>query len=53
MGMTVTAFSTSARTAEIHQLGATNIISSTDKDALAKVQGQFDIVINTLYVDNE
>ena len=51
--MTVTAFSTSNRVAEIHSLGASHIMSSTDKDVLEKVKGKYDIVINTLFIDDE
>ena len=51
--MTVTAFSTSNRVSEIHGLGATHIVSSTDKAALEKVKGSYDIVINTLFVEDE
>lgn len=50
--MTVTAFSTSDRKAEIHGLGASRIVSSTDAEALAKEVGKHDIVINTLYVSD-
>jgi len=53
MGMTVTAFSTSNRTAEIHALGASHIVSSTDKAALEQVKGKYDVVINTLFVEDE
>ncbi|CAD8158154.1 unnamed protein product [Paramecium pentaurelia] len=54
LGMTVTAFTTSKnREQEIKKLGASNLSSSIDVESLKAEQGKYDIVINTLYIENE
>jgi len=54
MGLKVTAFTTSAhKEAEIKKLGASAISSSIDLASLDKEKGKYDIVINTLFVEDE
>ena len=54
MELRVTAFTTSkSREALLKKLGATDLSSSVDMAELAKMSGKYDIVLNTLFIDNE
>ncbi|KAM3142268.1 hypothetical protein pb186bvf_005677 [Paramecium bursaria] len=54
LGMIVTAFTTSFhREAEIKGLGASKLSHSTDLASLKKEEGQYDLVLNTLYIEDE
>jgi len=53
MGLKVTAFTTSNnKEADIKKLGASGISSSIDLASLALEKGKYDIVINTLCVED-
>ena len=53
MGMTVTAFTTSNRYEELHNLGASEIAHSTDPKSLKDHEGKYDLVVNTLHTVDE
>lgn len=55
MGMEVTAFTTSMkeRAAEFKDLGAHSTSHSTDLEQLAKEEGKYHLVVNTLFVSDE
>jgi D-arabinose 1-dehydrogenase-like Zn-dependent alcohol dehydrogenase len=49
----VTAFTTRLNNLDsLRQLGANDAQHSTDEQQLAKNEGQFDVVVSTLYIDN-
>ncbi len=53
MGMEVTAFTTSMnREQELKSLGAHFISHSTNLESLKKEEKKYDIVLNTLFLDN-
>lgn len=53
-GCEVTAFSTSPeKEAEARQLGAHHFVSTHDKDALKKLSGRFDMILDTVNVELE
>jgi D-arabinose 1-dehydrogenase-like Zn-dependent alcohol dehydrogenase len=53
LGMKVTAFTTKPeRTKELAALGATATSHSVNKESLKAQEGNFDIVINTLFIDD-
>lgn len=53
LGMEVTAFTTSMnREKEMNELGAAYLSSSIDKASLQKQSGKYDLVINTLFVED-
>lgn len=54
MGLVVTAFTTSMhKEADIKAMGATRISHSLNVESLAQEKGKFDIVLNTLFVEDE
>lgn len=53
MGMEVTAFTTSEdRQKELKELGATELRHSTNLDKLRLEEGKYNLVLNTLSVEN-
>jgi len=54
MGMEVTAFTTSFnREKEMKSFGASKLSHSVDLESLKKEEGQYDIIVNTLYIKDE
>lgn len=54
MGLIVTAFTTSIdRTEELFRLGASAVSHSTNIASLKGEEGKYDLVINTLFVEDD